>query len=373
MSDLAVTVAPPDVSRERAAGQRTRRLCRIRQGPPRQFAPSVAGERLRLIRVNDDKWVNGTHLTYGFFESNQFSNWAGNEPLKNQVRKAFERWAELRIGLSFEETVNRSAAQVRIGFETGDGHWSYVGTQLLDQGADDRTMNLDPSDGIENGEYGVDVACHEIGHTMGFPHEHQNPNAGIVWNEEAVYRALGESPNYWSRETTFENIIRKIPADAVQGSSWDPNSIMHYPFEPGLIAEPEQYRQSGLRPSGGLSSRDGQWVKTFYPPLTEGDYEELPLLASRRLSISPGGQRNFLLNPKANRYYEISTFGRSDTVAVLFERVPGSEDVYVTADDDSGEERNAHIRRRLDANRVYVLRLRLYYAADAGETAVMWW
>ena len=46
---------------------------------------------------------------------------------------------------------------------------------------------------------------------------------------------------------------------------------------------------------------------------------------------------------------------------------------YRTGDDDSGEDRNAYIRRRLHAGRTYVLRLRLYYAADSGETAVMWW
>jgi hypothetical protein len=81
---------------------------------------------------------------------------------------------------------------------------------------------------------------------------------------------------------------------------------------------------------------------------------------------------NFLLKPSTSRYYEIRTFGHSDTVAVLLERT-GTGEVYVTADDDSGEERNACIRRRLYNERTYVLRLRLYYAAAAGDTPVMWW
>ena len=41
----------------------------------------------------------------------------------------------------------------------------------------------------------IDTAIHEIGHTLGFPHEHQNPHAGIVWDEEAVYAALAQPPN----------------------------------------------------------------------------------------------------------------------------------------------------------------------------------
>jgi hypothetical protein len=350
-----------------------RRYCSMREGPRRQFAPSVGGERARLIRMNVDKWVNGTVLTYGFFEnSGVFRRWAGNDTLRSQVRKAFGRWAALGIGLKFREVATRSDAQVRIGFEVNDGHWSYIGRQVLRQGSDDRTMNLDPSDGIDSGDYGIDVACHEIGHTLGFPHEHQNPNAGIVWNEEAVYRALAAPPNNWPREETFHNIIAKIPPDDIQGSTWDPDSIMHYPFEAGLILKPDRY-QAGLHPGGGLSTRDQQWVRAFYPRLGASDHDTLPLMETRRLTIPPGGQRNFLLKPTTSRYYEIRTFGVSDTVAVLYSRAASGRDSYLTGDDDSGEDRNAYIRRRLLAGRTYVLRLRLYYAADAGETGVMWW
>ena len=349
-----------------------KRYCNLREGPTRQFAANVAGERLRLIRMNEDKWVNGTLLHFAFFEnSGQFTPWAGNDALKVKVRTAFKRWQDLGIGLRFEEVSDRAQAEVRIGFERDDGHWSYVGRQVLRQGSDDRTMNLDPADGIAAGDYGIDVACHEIGHSMGFPHEHQNPNAGIVWDEEAVYRSLAAPPNNWSRETTFHNIIRKISPDQVQGSNWDPDSVMHYPFGPGLIIEPAQYR-NGLNPPGGLSSRDEEWVKTFYPPLAAVDEEELTLLDSHRLQISPGQQRNFLMRPAQSRYYEIQTFGQSDTVTVLFERTNNGE-LYMTGDDDSGEQRNAYIRQRLIAGRTYILRLRLYYAAASGDTAVMWW
>jgi hypothetical protein len=63
-----------------------------------------------------------------------------------------------------------------------------------------------------------------------------------------VYAALAKPPNRWDHDTTFNNIIRKIDAALVEGSNWDPNSVMHYPFEPGLIKEPAQFRQ-GLNPS----------------------------------------------------------------------------------------------------------------------------
>jgi hypothetical protein len=68
-----------------------------------------------------------------------------------------------------------------------------------------------------------DTALHGIGHTLGLPHEHQNPNAGIVWDEETVYTSLGGPPNNWPREKTQWNILRKIEPDTVQGSYWDPD------------------------------------------------------------------------------------------------------------------------------------------------------
>ncbi|MFI5008117.1 MAG: M12 family metallopeptidase, partial [Solirubrobacterales bacterium] len=316
---------PPGPGAARAG---LRRMCAIREGPPRQFPSTLSGERARLIIMHADKWVNGTVVKYAFFEPKEsFTRWAGTDALRSQARKAFQRYMDLGIGVRFEPVTERASAQIRVGFEEGDGHWSYVGRQVLRQGVDDRTMNLDPSDRISSGDYGVDVATHEIGHTLGFPHEHQNPNAGIVWDEEAVYRALGGPPNNWSREMTFHNIIRKIQPDQVQGSSWDPDSVMHYPFEPGLILKPEQYRQ-GLQPAGGLSQRDREWVHTFYPPLTPADDEELTLLEAKRLQITPGQQRTFVLKPTVDRYYEIRTFGASDTVIVLLERTPSGREAW---------------------------------------------
>lgn len=355
------------------ASPQSRTYCAAKHPAPRAFGPTVGGERARLILLHGSKWANDTVLTYAFFDKNAPDpSWASTQELESQVREAFRRWQGVGIGISFTEVPSRTDAQIRIAFQAGDGHWSYIGRDILKQGSDDRTLNLDPGDAIQQGEYGIDVACHEIGHTLGFPHEHQNPNAGIVWNEEAVYAALAAPPNRWDRQTTFANIIEKIAPDRVRGSTWDPHSIMHYPFEAGLITEPAKYR-NGLTPKGGLSDGDKQWVKTFYPQVDPENYPTLGLLESRRLQITPGGQANLLLMPTVTRYYEMRTFGTSDTVMVLAQRRPDGSDRYLTADDDSGENRNAYIRRRLHAGETYVLKIRLYYAANAGETAVMWW
>ena len=285
------------------------------------------------------------------------------------MRQAFGIWKQVGIGLEFKEVNSPDEAEIRIGFVRGDGAWSYVGTGILTVGRDDRTMNFGWD--LTQSPNGIDTAVHEIGHTLGFPHEHQNPNAGIVWDDEAVYAELAGPPNNWDRQRTYNNIIRKINPDTVQGSNWDPDSVMHYPFPAGLIVEPSQYR-NGLNPAPGLSERDKTWVKTFYPALSDDDYTELKPFESLRLRIAPGEQMNFRLKPNVTRYYNIRTFGISDTVMVLFEEVNG-ELRYLSADDDSGQNYNASIRVRLFPGRRYILRIRLYYSDRAGETSVMMW
>jgi hypothetical protein len=351
--------------------------------PERVIPAGLNPLRAELLRDISKKWVNGTVLHYYFFDSaadGQFLTnpdgtrtwypWSSTQDQKNVVRQAFQTWKDLGIGLSFEEVKSREAAEIRIGFMSVDGSWSYIGRDIidLDLGSNQRTMNF----GWDlTRAQGIDTAIHEIGHTLGFPHEHQNPYSGIVWDEEAVYRALAAPPNKWDRAKTLFNIIRKLDPSSVEGSTWDPDSVMHYPFGPGLIKEPIKY-QHGLRPAGGLSARDKRMVKAFYPLLHDADYTALNVAESVKLAIAPRGQRNFVINPNATRTYTIRTFGNADTVMVLFENDQGNLR-YLAGADDSGEDINATLTLKLHSYRTYVLRVRLYYADHTGETAVMFW
>lgn len=337
--------------------------------PARTFDSEVSPNRERMILMSNKKWVNGTKLKYYFFNGptdGSPSSWKGTTAQKNTVKQAFKVWKDIGIGLEFEETTNRNEAQVRIGFKRGDGAWSYVGRDIIDiaSSPNERTMNFDWD--ISND---LDTALHEIGHTLGAPHEHQNPNAGIVWDEEAVYDALAAPPNGWDRETTYYNIIRKLPANEVEGSTHDPNSIMHYPFEAGLILSPAAYR-NGINPPGGLSNKDIEYMKKFYPALKPADILELKVAESKPFNVKAGEQLNFSFKPTSSRRYTIETFGRMDTVMVLYEK-SGSQDIYLAGDDDSGTGLNSKIQLRLIAGREYIIRVRLYYAEITGAGSLM--
>lgn len=340
--------------------------CSLPEVQDRDLSHISDGNRLRLISLMGKMWVNGTNLTYYFFK--QPAHWRGGSRQEQAVRDAIAEWKDLGIGLTFEEVNDAADAMIRIGFDQSDGSWSYLGRDCIDLVRDPARRTTNYGWDLTT-PYGRDTALHELGHVLGFPHEHQNPRAGIVWDEEKVYESLGGPPNFWPRERTRWNIIRKIPANTVDGSVWDKDSIMHYQFEAGLIKQPAEYQTQPLIPASGLSQLDKETARRLYPPLEER-LPELRAFESQRFTIAAGEQVDFAINPSFSRRYTLQTFGRMDTVMVLFEK-RGDALEYMDGDDDSGFSYNAKITAHLHRGREYVVRTRLYYARAQGSGAIM--
>jgi Astacin (Peptidase family M12A) len=357
------------------------RYCAVPPRPDPVVPPGLDVDRTNAIVLGRAMWANGTVIHYYFFDrdgdgatvrfadgTSRFVTWVGEPAQQDAVRAAFGTWKDLGIGLEFREVADRSEAEVRIGFMDLDGSWSYLGRDVLNQGMNARTMNF----GWDlTTTHGRTTALHEIGHTLGMPHEHQNPFAGIVWDEPKVYEYLGGPPNNWDRDKTFHNVLRKLDRAEVQGSTWDPDSVMEYRFPAGLILQPEQYR-AGISPPGTISPLDAEFARQWYPATDPEGPPPLEPFVSVALDLEAGEQADFTLTPPGTREYQLGTFGAADVVLVLFEEVDG-ELRFVAGDDDSGEDRNALLTAKLFQGRRYVARLRMYYSWQSGTTAIMYW
>jgi len=368
--------------------------CRTPIVPERKFPVGFPTDPARAIIAISSKWVPGTVLTYCFLD--EPSTLAGGDAEKKIAREGFDAWNSVDMGITLEEVADPSKAKIHVGFKWDGGYWSYIGRDILkshyicrscgegsfpsdattprcpncasnDVEVDPRTMNLDKNQ-LTSDSRGSDVPTHEMGHSLGLPHEHQSPYGGIEWDEQAVYNEFSEYPNNWSKETIDSNILKKLSTNEVEGSQWDPDSIMEYAFPPGMILEPEKYR-TGLTPAGGISAIDKEWIKHWYPSL---ESEEIKLNTPVTLNLQPGKAREFYFIPSETRAYDFQTSGESETVIVLFEEVDGKRH-QLDADDDSGEKRNAHIRHDLTSGNKFILVIRMYWDYTAGDIILKVW
>ncbi|WP_346895332.1 hypothetical protein [uncultured Roseibium sp.] len=87
--------------------------------------------------------------------------------------------------------------------------------------------------------------------------------------------------------------------------------------------------------------KDKDVVRRFYPPISVSEVPPQPKpFESRRRVLMPGEQKDFAVLPDHSREDAFSTFGRSDTVMVLFEDIDGDS---ITMKGGSGFDRNARL------------------------------
>lgn len=78
---------------------------------------------------------------------------------------------------------------------------------------------------------------------------------------------------------------------------------------------------------------DIQTIQSLYPAL-EPSVPELREFESQRITIGFGEQIDFIINPSTSRKYTLQTFGRLDTVMVLFEIRNGVEEYSACKNSD---------------------------------------
>jgi hypothetical protein len=303
-----------------------------------RFRPTTRGPqgRVRAISPIGKTWMNGSTLRVRFM--------SGTPAQQTTARKQAAWWSQVaNLKLDFNDAPN---AEIRITFDPSDGAWSYIGTDCRGIPANEATMNLGFLDG--------GTAGHEFGHAIGLAHEHQNPAGGIQWNEQVVIRETAKSPNFWDEATARHNILEKYSADQINGTAFDPDSIMLYFF-------PASWTLNGIATKANdvLSSMDKGFIAgaKMYPKTggTVSSAKELKVNAGRRTAASIGkiGEEDlYRFTAATDGRYVIDTSGPTDIVMKLFG--PNSETALIEEDDDSGIDTNALIAADLVAGEYFV-------------------
>lgn len=160
-----------------------------------------------------------------------------------------------------------------------------------------------------------------------------------------VIRELAKSPNFWNEQTTRHNVLGRYRADQINGTSFDPKSIMLYFF-------PAAWTLNGVGTSANevLSAVDKQFIagakmypKTATAP-TVDTATPLTINARQRTAASIGkfGEEDlYRFKVVEPGRHIIDTSGPTDVVMKLFG--PNQPTLLIATDDDSGYAYNAKI------------------------------
>ena len=178
-------------------------------------------KRPRLGLVIKLRWPKaGVRLTVGFLDNPE-------SELRRKILAYANKWNKT-ANIEFVETQSDVAsADVRIARVERDGHWSWLGIDILHHPGEP-TMNLDgftmrtPASEFDR------VVCHEFGHTLGFPHEHLRSQLVELLDRERTIAYFMRTQGWTRREVIFQ-VLTPIEESSILGTAnADQESIMSY-------------------------------------------------------------------------------------------------------------------------------------------------
>lgn len=246
-------------------------------------------------------WNNGANLKVKII--------SGSEAIKSKVKTLATQW-ETYANVKFE-FVNSGYAHIRVLLNDRDGHWSYIGSDCDEIPQSHHTMNLDTTDLTTSVNWSR-VVLHEFGHALGLLHEHESPISGILWNKQKMYEEYAKTQG-WSKEEIDEQLFSTYDESFTNGTSYDRNSIMHYP-----ISTWQTLNGYSVPWNTNLSTADKSLIAALYPKKGQRTNEVTRVYISNfnKIDIESNDQKGGLsIFPS----FDMTVLGNSGKVVMVVE------------------------------------------------------
>ena len=273
----------------------------------------IKNRKLRAALLISKRWDPNTELTIYFINKNPTITKTPLDMLKDQVdednniipldplqyevyNNSIIDMIKIIIKERFEPIVNIKFkftedpnSIIRINFDPKDGAWSYIGNGCLSIKYDEPTMNF--------GWFDVPTVIHEFCHALGMIHEHQNTlGETIDWDVPKLLKWAKDTYN-WDEDQVRTQIIYKYNKNSLNGTDFDPFSVMLY-YYPAYVT----LNNKGTRQNLRLSKNDTFFLNQMYPTDNPNAIQEFYKKAYNE-ELDPQNIKEYLVKSPENKSF----------------------------------------------------------------------